>query len=567
MTMSEPLRILLVDDDEDYYVITRDLFDEAGRGRFALEWVDNFDEALVAMARNAHDVCMVDYRLEARNGIDLLRQARAAGCTTPTILFTGTGDHQIDIEAMRAGAVDYLDKDGVTAQLLERAIRYAVERARKDAALRKSHEDLLAILNQMRMGIAMTDTQGRLSFLSQSCQKLLGEAPQDACGRQWHEVCPFDSADKHRLEEMMRRPAAERSKLSVHVESPDKKHAWMDIEVHDDPRDPQGKILFMYDMTQVHDLRRELDKKARFHDLVGACAPMLAVYQAIQELAKVDSTVLIEGETGTGKELVARAIHYASHRKDQPFVAVNCAGLTESLLGSQLFGHRRGAFTGAVEDQAGVFETAAGGTIFLDEIGDISPNVQSSLLRVLQEKEITRLGETKPRKIDVRILAATHQDLSDLVVKGEFRQDLLYRIRVARITLPPLRERRSDIPLLAETFLRKLRATTGKPVEGIHPEAMGLLLNHRWPGNVRELQSAIEFATIRCKHSTIGPDDLPPELHDPAPAAQPVPAGSDERERVLEALRLADGNRVAAAKLLGVSRSTLYRRLDELGIE
>jgi sigma-54 dependent transcriptional regulator, acetoin dehydrogenase operon transcriptional activator AcoR len=280
--------------------------------------------------------------------------------------------------------------------------------------------------------------------------------------------------------------------------------------------------------------------------------------------------VLIEGETGTGKELVARAIHSSSHRSGRPFLAVNCAGLTESLVASQLFGHKRGAFTGAVADQSGLFESAAGGVLFLDEIGDIPPSVQTSLLRVLQEREITRVGETIPRKVDVRILTATHQNLTEEVAEGNFRADLLYRIRVARILLPPLRERLEDIPLLVFRFLGEVRAVTGKAVQEISSDAMRVLMTYSWPGNVRELRSAIEFATIRCTRTVIGPEDLPPELLDsglnPRTIVSPIDPMEGEKERVLEALRRARGNRTLAAQLLGIGRATLYRRMAAFDI-
>jgi DNA-binding NtrC family response regulator len=299
---------------------------------------------------------------------------------------------------------------------------------------------------------------------------------------------------------------------------------------------------------------------------------MRRAFQQIQDVARVDSTVLIEGETGTGKELVAGALHAVSHRKDQPFVPVNCAGLTDSLLASQLFGHRKGAFTGAVGDQKGLFEAAEGGTLFLDEIGDISMTVQTSLLRVLQEKEMTRLGETRPIKIDVRVIAATHRDLKEEIAEGRFRADLFYRIRVARIEVPPLRARREDIPLLAEWFLRESRATTGKPIHHISDDAMRALMDYRWPGNVRELKSGIEFAVIRCKGKVLRVDDLPPEIGLPvalntAIGQQPPKDGAEEeRQRLLSALERAGGNRAAAARLLGIGRTTLYRRLADLDI-
>ncbi len=248
-------------------------------------------------------------------------------------------------------------------------------------------------------------------------------------------MAPEDTAKLQTLSE--KRPE-QRAKIAVNLDRSDGRRVWLEVDVKDDPRDPRGKIFFLYDVTEVHDLRRLLDERAQFHDFLGKSKPMRQVYQQIREVARVDSTVLIEGETGTGKELVARAIHSSSYRKDKPFVAVNCAGLTESLLSSQLFGHKRGAFTGAIEDHQGMLEAANGGTLLLDEIGDIPMTVQNQLLRVLQEREINRLGESRPRKIDVRVLAATHRSLSDEATKGNFRSDLFYRIRVARITVPSL---------------------------------------------------------------------------------------------------------------------------------
>lgn len=313
----------------------------------------------------------------------------------------------------------------------------------------------------------------------------------------------------------------------------------------------------------VQDLTRQLNEKTQFQNLIGKSQLMGQLYGQIRDVAKVDATVLIEGETGTGKELVARAIHLSSPRKTGPFIAVNCAGLTDALLGSQLFGHKKGAFTGAVDHQQGFFEAANGGTLFLDEIGDISPAVQTNLLRVLQEREIIRLGESRPRKVDVRVLAATHHNLSQDVANGVFRADLLYRIRVARIHLPSLRNRREDIPLLVASFLGQCCAVTGKPVDRVSPEAMQALTNYAWPGNVRELKSAIESGVISCKETTIRIEDLPPEVFDSLVPQMPFEAPQDEKARLLAALNQAKGNRTMAARLLGVSRATLYRRLTE----
>lgn len=314
-------------------------------------------------------------------------------------------------------------------------------------------------------------------------------------------------------------------------------------------------------------LKNLLQDSSNFFGLLGKSSVMKELAHQIQNVAEVEATVLIEGETGSGKELVAKAVHDSSKRKDKPFLAVNCAAFAESLLTSQLFGHKRGAFTGALQDAVGIFEAAEGGTIFLDEIGDMPIALQTSLLRVLQEKEITRLGETKTRRINVRVIAATHRDLSQEVSKGHFREDLLYRIRVARLRVPPLRERREDISLLAASFLQQQSVASGKAPLEISLASLQLLLEHPWPGNVRELKSAMEYAGIHADGKTIEPKDLPPEvsiLHSLQSADSQQDFG--EKERILKALKEANGNRKTAALLLGISRATLFRRLANFQI-
>jgi len=437
------------------------------------------------------------------------------------------------------------------------------------AQLKHSHSDLLSILNELRIGTALFNEDGRITFLSHIGEELTGLKQKDVYKKPWEKTLPFHKQYINQIREMLQRPADKRARFSITRESKKGRRLYMDVELKDDPRDPNRKILFLYDTSELHDLRQLLDEKVKYQDLIGKSKPMQVVFEQIQQLCQLDTTVLIEGDTGTGKELVARALHFGSHREKNPFVAVNCSGLTESVLHSQLFGHKRGSFTGAVEDHRGVFEVANMGTVFLDEIAGISPNVQASLLRVLEEKEITPLGETNPRKIDVRIIAASNQDLNDEVNQNRFRPDLLYRIRIARVLLPALRDRREDIPLLAHHFLMQSRVALGKPVEVISAEAMKILLEYVWPGNVRELRNAIEFAVIRSKYTKIQPYDLPPELHEPvslesASFNTPWQFG-DEEERLEAALRNAKGNRTVAAKMLGISRATLYRRLANIG--
>jgi DNA-binding NtrC family response regulator len=301
--------------------------------------------------------------------------------------------------------------------------------------------------------------------------------------------------------------------------------------------------------------------------MIGKSKPMQQVFQTIQDVARVDSTVLIEGETGTGKELVARAIHQLGRRCDAPFVAINCAGLSDELAASQLFGHRRGSFTGAISDQQGLFEAADGGTLFLDEIGDLSLRVQTALLRVLEENAVLPLGESSPRPVDVRVLTATHRDLAQDAAEERFRQDLLYRIRVARVRLPALRQRREDLPILVRAFLADHRASTGKQVDAVSDDALAVMMEYKWPGNVRELRNALEYAVVRARGSILLTDDLPPELLERRTGADQVDVGLDEADQLMAALKRARGNRTRAAALLGISRATLYRRLGELGID
>ncbi len=320
----------------------------------------------------------------------------------------------------------------------------------------------------------------------------------------------------------------------------------------------------------------EEEHPSQLGKIIGKSPAMLEVYKTVARVAPTKSTVLILGESGTGKELIARAIHEHSPRANHPFVAVDCGALTETILESELFGHVRGSFTGAVSDKKGVFEEAQGGTCFLDEIGGISPHMQARLLRVLQEHEIRRVGGKEWLPVDVRVLAATNQDLAEAVAKGEFRQDLYYRLDVVTVNLPPLRQRADDIPLLAYHFLRYYSQDGGKPVAAISDKAMELLCAYHWPGNIRELEHAIEQAVALSYHPVLTPEDLPVEVREqkahrfPAAAASSTalfnfpdtPSLEEVKKRyVRHVLQLSEGNVSATARILNVDRRSLYRML------
>ena len=312
-------------------------------------------------------------------------------------------------------------------------------------------------------------------------------------------------------------------------------------------------------------LRQRLEDRHHFENIIAKSHKMQQVIEVIKTVARSNASVLIVGDTGTGKELVARAIHSQSHRRDKPFVAVSCAALPESLLESELFGHERGAFTGAVAQRKGRFELSHRGTLFLDEIGEISANMQVHLLRVLEEKDITRVGGTEPVKVDTRLVSATNKDLKMAVKEGRFREDLYYRLNVVTIELPPLRERREDIPLLAQHFLAKFAVENQKEISAFSPEAMDFIMNYHWPGNVRELENAIERAVILAKDNVITLAELPQEHLAPLPSSL-RDLREVEREHILGVLAQTGGNYSEAARILGVTRMTLYNKAKAFGM-
>jgi sigma-54 dependent transcriptional regulator, acetoin dehydrogenase operon transcriptional activator AcoR len=333
------------------------------------------------------------------------------------------------------------------------------------------------------------------------------------------------------------------------------------------PFDHEGKrlaVIILEDMTELNTLRRRLKTDQSFAGIIGRDVKMQELFETIKEVAEVDVPVLIQGESGTGKELVAAAIHNEGLRAKKPFVPVNCGALPEGLLASELFGHVKGSFTGALRDKKGRFELANGGTLFLDEVVDLPRDMQAKLLRVLQEGTFERVGDEKTKSVDVRIISAANRDLKNEVKRGNFRDDLYYRIAVVPIYLPSLRERKNDIPLLIDHFFRRIVKDGGQTHPDISDEAVSLLMDYHWPGNVRELENVIQFAIVKCRGRKILPKDLPVELyrHDVIGTSR-GPSRKLSLERVTSALVKSGGNKAKAARLLGVGRATLYRFLSD----
>jgi len=346
--------------------------------------------------------------------------------------------------------------------------------------------------------------------------------------------------------------------------------------LRDDEGNALGAVETLTDISELHRLdqqvallSRQLSDAGEYHGMIGKSSAMQKVFHVIEKAALSNAPVLICGESGTGKELAARAIHDRSPRSQGPYVQLNCAALNTALLESELFGHIKGAFTGAYRQRQGRFEAAHGGTIFLDEIGDIPMSTQIKLLRVIESKSLERVGDHRPVAVDVRIISATNRDLEELIAQKKFRQDLFFRINVIPIQLPPLRERMDDIPVLVSTFMQRLRASTSKQITGLAQHTMEQFMTYAWPGNVRELKSALEYAFVVAEGQTIEPEHLPPKFHTgPSPGlAVPAVTGTSEKEALLAALRRTGGNQSQAARLLGVNRVTVWNRMRKHGLD
>ena len=538
-----PATILIVEDDQ---VVAVDLEGRLERlGYQVADTAASGEDACEKVSKAQPDLILMDVHLEGpMDGIEAAQRIRQF-CESPIIFLTAYADAATLERAKLAEPYGYLVKPFVPSDL-HAAIQMALYKGTVDRALRENHENLRAILDAQRHGTVMLDAELRIHFASAAACRMAGMNDTRAAERPLAEFLPLSPEQAAAILQLSGRPPGQREKLPLVLDGDGPRPRSLEIEILDDPRHDGGRILFLYDVSPLVDLRRQLDASAGLADIVGKSPAMRQVFQMIQDVARVDSTVLIEGETGTGKELVARAIHRLNHRRDKPFVAINCAGLSEELAASLLFGHRRGSFTGAVNDQQGLFEAAHGGTLFLDEIGDLPMRVQTTLLRVLEEHAVLRLGESQPRAADVRVLAATHRDLAREAAEERFRQDLLYRIRVARVRLPALRERREDLPLLVRVFLADHGASTGKRVDGISDEALAVLLEYDWPGNVRELRNGLEYAVIRARSSIVQLEDLPPELLKIIPLADreqadQEDAGIADADRLQAALRRARG--------------------------
>lgn len=570
------IRILLVEDE----AVLRVTFERFLRAEgYDVRTAESYGAAVAALNDPAPDAVVCDIVLPDGSGVDLLRLVRGTYPGTAVIMLTGQPEVASAAEAVRLGAFDYLAKP-VTGDALKRVVRLALEqrriaqeRDRYAAEMERYRQALESIFHGVGEGIVAVDAQGRIEQVNAAARTMLEWGSESHGGA---DLAPLVPKGIEPAVEALRRtigdglPAADRR---AEIVLP---HAGRRVLVWTTRPLPAGggAMLILRDITRLTRLEEEASDRRQPQNIVAKSPRMLEIFQLIRDLAETDSTALICGESGTGKELIAAALHSASTRRDRPFVRVNCAALSEGLLESELFGHVKGAFTGAVRDRKGRFEAAQGGTILLDEIGDISPRLQLRLLRVLQEREFERVGDSATLRADVRIIASTHRDLRSRIAEGHFREDLYYRLNVVRIDIPPLRDRKADIPLLVRHFIRGFNSEMNREVADVAPEVMDVLMRHHWPGNVRELENCIERAMIVCREPEIRIEHLPEDFLCPGPPHQPARGEPRTRERtdiaaedVRAALDRTDWNVAKAARILGVARNTLYLRIRTLGLE
>ncbi len=422
-------------------------------------------------------------------------------------------------------------------------------------------------LDLLPFALMAHDTKRRILFFNKEAERITGYRKEEVIGRDCHEVFPGGfCGEKCAFKEGVIIPKFRIAHYPIEFLDKEGKRHMLDVRVK--PIFKNGDLFAVIatfeDVKAEIEFEKKIDKIEEFCGIVGKNEKMLRIYQQIRAVSKFSFPVLICGESGTGKELVAEAIHKLSPRRDGPFVAVNCAAIPDTLIESELFGYEKGAFTGAIKEKKGRFELAHGGTIFLDEIGDISPLMQAKLLRVIETGKIERLGSTRSIRVDVRIIAATNKDLEEEVRKGHFREDLFYRISVIPIKLPPLRERKSDIPILVNHFLKEISKSFSLEILHISKSAMNALMLYSWPGNVRELQNVIQYAVVQAQangRSFIDISDLPEKIL--GYRKLKVKQERITYDMIEEALKKTGGNKAKAARLLGISRATLYRLLKK----
>ena len=558
-------RILIVDDEESIRFTFERFLRAAG---YVATTAVGCAEALARLDEASFDVIFVDIILDDGTGIELLRTIKERGLICPVLMITGEPGVATAADSIRLGAFDYIPKPINQEALLgltRTAVKYKAVLEEKE----RIRANLEAIFRSVRDAIITVDQDAVLTEYNEAAMTLCGYT-RDDIGRPFSALMPRCEGGCREMLESALTSGAPVEADHLECRRGDGPARVVSIRTYPllAPQGvPSGVVMVLRDDTHVVGLERELTEHRQFHRIIGQSEPMQRVYTLIKALAGVQTTVLITGESGTGKELVAEALHLAGDRSRKPLVKVNCSALPEALLEAELFGHVKGAFTGAIRDNEGRFCRADGGTIFFDEIGELSPQIQVKLLRVLEESEFERVGSSTSVKVNVRLIAATNRDLQEKVRLGEIRADLYYRLKVVEIRLPPLRDRREDIPLLLEHFRAKFNTQFKKQIEAVSADVLKAFTRYPWPGNVRELEHTMEHAFVLCNQNIITLDHLPTDfLRLPGMRRAAGKAKQDDALATLAALNKTAWNKAKAARLLGVDRVTLYRRIKKFNL-
>jgi two-component system, NtrC family, response regulator HydG len=578
---------ILIVDDEASIRLTFEMF-LAREGYGPIITASTMEEALVAIKEHEFDLIISDIVLEGEKGTDLLCKIREAGIECPVVMVTGFPNLDTAAEAVRYGAFDYISKP-VNKETLLKFVRQALkhwnlENEKKELLQEneKFKRYLQAIFSSVRDAIITIDSNMNIVQLNDTAKQWLRYSDSgkqkslESYGSEMGKACLQDakqvlSSRQEVLEHQVECRKADGNLRIISLNA---------APLEDGYEEFNGVVIVARDIT-MPEPETGVNSRNKFHGYVGSSHVMQNVYNLIENVGKVDTAVLVTGESGTGKELAAEALHAESGRREMRLVKVDCAAMPEDLLESELFGHKKGAFTGAEKDREGRLLQAHNGTLFLDEIGDISPRMQLRLLRFLQEKTFTPVGQDNPVQVDVRIIAATNVNFTEKVEDGSFREDLYYRLKVVEIKLPPLRDRKGGIPILVHHFLSLFREKLKRNIHGISDQAMDALARYSWPGNVRELRHVIERACVLCEGPTISVDHFPEEIQKPAvPLQNPTQAAPlthlttvatlppyiSEEDEIIDILKRARGNKSKAARMLHIDRSTLYRKMQRFGI-
>lgn len=557
------INILLIDDDEGLVFAFKKALEKQG---YTVYTAYDYDEGVKLLDESEFELIFADILMGVKTGIDFLREVKNRKLSCPVVLITGYSDVDTATEAVRFGAYDYIPKPLKMETLIMITKKALKHKSLVDENL-KYRLNLEAIFRSVKEAIITIDKNLNTIEINKAAEELFGVIGKNAKGKSFRVTCSDSIIGEAIVETLETAHSVERDRIEYKNKNTEK-HI---VSVTTYPliginEQPNGCVLVLKDETRLVDLEHNLQERQQYYKIIGKSEKMQKVYALINDLSDVETTVLINGESGTGKELVAEALHYQNkHSKKKPLVKVNCAALSDELLESELFGHVKGAFTGAISNREGRFQMADGGTIFLDEIGDISNKMQLRLLRVLQEKEFERVGESIPIKINVRVIAATNQNLLNKIEANTFREDLYHRLSVVKLNLPPLREKHEDIPILVNHFLKKFNTKFGKNIKAVSDDVQRLFMNYRWPGNVRELQNKLEHAFIVCRQSIITVDDMPFNFEDTNKFSTAI-AKEIDLEAINNVLEKTAGNKSKAARLLGVSRWTFYNKLRKFNI-